>query len=184
MASPLLTLAPEPEPDPDPGPNPSPNPSPEPGPGPTLTLQDAEGSVIKHAPYEHVTEDALREAAVALTGGLLQRCCSGTPTPKPASPSPNANPTPDPNLDLNPNPNPNPNRNQGDIQQRPPIFSAIKRDGKRMYDLARKGEVTEEEMVPRKVTIHHHACTMRPPCVHTVRIPCAYRAHLVRSRAR
>ena len=39
----------------------------------------------------------------------------------------------------------------GDIQQRPPIFSAIKRDGKRMYDLARQGAVTEEEMEPRQV---------------------------------
>ena len=42
----------------------------------------------------------------------------------------------------------------GDIQQRPPIFSAIKRDGKRMYDLARQGAVTEEEMEPRQVTVH------------------------------
>ena len=31
----------------------------------------------------------------------------------------------------------------GDIQQRPPIFSAIKKDGKRLYELARKGETTE-----------------------------------------
>ena len=121
-----------------------------------------------------MTEDALREAAVALTGEILQR----NPSPKPASPSPSPNTDSNPNLDLDPDPN------QGDILQRPPIFSAIKRDGKRMYDLARKGAVTEEEMVPRKVTIHHHACTMRPPRVHTVRIPCSYHAHLGRSRAR
>jgi tRNA pseudouridine55 synthase len=31
----------------------------------------------------------------------------------------------------------------GDIQQKPPIFSAIKKDGKRLYELARKGESTE-----------------------------------------
>ncbi|MGJ8759955.1 MAG: tRNA pseudouridine(55) synthase TruB [Polaribacter sp.] len=31
----------------------------------------------------------------------------------------------------------------GNIQQRPPIFSAIKKDGKRLYELARKGETTE-----------------------------------------
>lgn len=31
----------------------------------------------------------------------------------------------------------------GDIQQIPPAFSAIKRDGKRMYDLARRGEAVE-----------------------------------------
>ena len=104
-----------------------------------------------------MTEDALREAAVALTGEMLQR----NPNPKPASPSPSSNA------------DPNPNPNQGDILQRPPIFSAIKRDGKRMYDLARKGAITEEEMVPRKVTIRHHACTMRPPRAHTVRIPCS-----------
>lgn len=31
----------------------------------------------------------------------------------------------------------------GTIQQKPPIFSAIKKDGKRLYELARKGESTE-----------------------------------------
>jgi len=31
----------------------------------------------------------------------------------------------------------------GNIQQKPPIFSAIKKDGKRLYELARKGETTE-----------------------------------------
>ncbi|MDB4098766.1 tRNA pseudouridine(55) synthase TruB [Polaribacter sp.] len=31
----------------------------------------------------------------------------------------------------------------GEIQQKPPIFSAIKKDGKRLYELARKGEITE-----------------------------------------
>jgi len=31
----------------------------------------------------------------------------------------------------------------GAIQQKPPIFSAIKKDGKRLYELARKGESTE-----------------------------------------
>ena len=74
--------------------------------------QDAEGSVIKEAPWSHVTYADLSEAALALTG---------------------------------------------DIQQRPPIFSAIKRDGKRMYDLARQGAVTEEEMEPRQVTVHELA---------------------------
>lgn len=40
----------------------------------------------------------------------------------------------------------------GEIMQTPPIFSAIKVDGKRAYDLARAGkEVTLE---PRKVTVH------------------------------
>jgi tRNA pseudouridine55 synthase len=31
----------------------------------------------------------------------------------------------------------------GEIQQKPPIFSAIKKEGKRLYELARKGETTE-----------------------------------------
>ena len=39
----------------------------------------------------------------------------------------------------------------GDIQQIPPAFSAIKRDGQRMYDLARKGQTVELE--PRPVTV-------------------------------
>ena len=39
----------------------------------------------------------------------------------------------------------------GDIQQKPPIFSAIKKDGKRLYELARKGETTE--ISARTVTI-------------------------------
>ncbi len=41
----------------------------------------------------------------------------------------------------------------GEIDQKPPIFSAIKIDGNRAYDLARKGE--EVEMKSRKTTIHH-----------------------------
>ena len=40
----------------------------------------------------------------------------------------------------------------GPIEQVPPAFSAIKIDGQRAYDLARKGEVVE--MKPRAVTIH------------------------------
>jgi tRNA pseudouridine55 synthase len=39
----------------------------------------------------------------------------------------------------------------GDIMQTPPIFSAIKKDGKRAYELARKGE--EFELQPRPITI-------------------------------
>ena len=39
----------------------------------------------------------------------------------------------------------------GEITQRPPIFSAIKINGRRAYDLARKGEVVE--MPERQVTI-------------------------------
>jgi len=39
----------------------------------------------------------------------------------------------------------------GKIQQRPPIFSALKKDGKRLYEFARKGE--EVEIPTREVEI-------------------------------
>ena len=42
----------------------------------------------------------------------------------------------------------------GDIQQVPPMYSALKRDGQRLYDLARRGETLELE--PRPVTIYEH----------------------------
>ena len=40
----------------------------------------------------------------------------------------------------------------GPIQQVPPMFSAIKRDGKKLYELARKGKEVHRD--PRPVTIH------------------------------
>lgn len=40
----------------------------------------------------------------------------------------------------------------GEIQQIPPMYSAIKRDGKRLYAMARKGEIIELE--PRTVRVH------------------------------
>ena len=45
----------------------------------------------------------------------------------------------------------------GEIQQKPPIFSAIKKDGKRLYELARKGETTE--IKSRIVTISEFEIT-------------------------
>jgi tRNA pseudouridine55 synthase len=39
----------------------------------------------------------------------------------------------------------------GDILQVPPMYSAVKRDGRRMYDLARKGEAVELEARPARV---------------------------------
>lgn len=45
----------------------------------------------------------------------------------------------------------------GIIQQKPPIFSAIKKDGKRLYELARKGESTE--IKSREVTISEFEIT-------------------------
>ncbi len=40
----------------------------------------------------------------------------------------------------------------GEIDQVPPMYSAIKQDGKKLYDLARSG--VEVERTPRRVTIH------------------------------
>ncbi|MEN7342556.1 MAG: tRNA pseudouridine(55) synthase TruB, partial [Pseudomonadota bacterium] len=40
----------------------------------------------------------------------------------------------------------------GDIQQIPPMYSALKQDGKRLYELARAGKTTERK--PRPVKIH------------------------------
>jgi tRNA pseudouridine55 synthase len=42
---------------------------------------------------------------------------------------------------------------QGKIVQRPPAFSAIQIDGKRLYDLARRGEITAEDVPTRMVEI-------------------------------
>ena len=45
----------------------------------------------------------------------------------------------------------------GDIEQTPPVFSAIKVDGKRSYDLARKGEALE--LKKRKITVNSFEIT-------------------------
>ena len=45
------------------------------------------------------------------------------------------------------------NRYTGEIDQIPPMYSALKKDGRRLYDLARSGQVVEREA--RKVTIHN-----------------------------
>lgn len=39
----------------------------------------------------------------------------------------------------------------GNLEQKPPIFSALKKDGKRLYELAREGKTTEIKL--RKITI-------------------------------
>ena len=43
-------------------------------------------------------------------------------------------------------------RFRGDILQIPPMFSAVKKNGKKLYELARRGE--EVERAPRPITIH------------------------------
>ena len=45
----------------------------------------------------------------------------------------------------------------GEIMQKPPIYSAIKKDGKRLYELARAGETTE--IKERQVTVHDFELT-------------------------
>ena len=45
----------------------------------------------------------------------------------------------------------------GVIQQRPPIFSALKKEGKRLYEFARKGEVVD--IPTREITIHEFEIT-------------------------
>jgi tRNA pseudouridine55 synthase len=45
----------------------------------------------------------------------------------------------------------------GEIDQKPPIYSAIKKDGDRLYDLARRGESTEIQS--RKVTVYEFEIT-------------------------
>lgn len=59
----------------------------------------------------------------------------------------------------------------GDILQIPPAFSAIKRDGKRMYDLARKGQAVELEARPVTVDNVEYLDTLENGG-HMIRITC------------
>ncbi|MBO9571503.1 MAG: tRNA pseudouridine(55) synthase TruB [Chitinophagaceae bacterium] len=52
----------------------------------------------------------------------------------------------------------------GDIMQTPPIFSAIKKDGKRAYELARRGK--DIELSPRPITVSEFSVTYNAPEVH------------------
>ena len=61
---------------------------------------------------------------------------------------------------------------RGDIEQIPPMYSAIKINGKKLYELARKGK--EVERKPRPVTIH--ALTVESqtaPDEYTIRVRCS-----------
>ncbi len=59
----------------------------------------------------------------------------------------------------------------GTIQQVPPAFSAIKRDGKRMYDLARKGQAVELEAREVQVDAVDYLDTLENGG-HMIRIAC------------
>lgn len=70
---------------------------------------------------------------------------------------------------------------RGDIMQRPPMHSAIRVDGRRLYDLARKGE--EIEVAARPVTIHQlDVADWSPPDL-TLDITCS-KGTYIRSIAR
>lgn len=60
---------------------------------------------------------------------------------------------------------------EGAIEQIPPMHSAIKIGGKRLYELARKGE--EIERSPRAVTIHQNALLSWDAPVATICIDCS-----------
>lgn len=50
----------------------------------------------------------------------------------------------------------------GDIQQKPPVFSAIKKDGKRLYEHARKGEEVEIAFRDVRIEIFEITCIALP----------------------
>ncbi|MBL7699492.1 MAG: tRNA pseudouridine(55) synthase TruB [Chitinophagaceae bacterium] len=52
----------------------------------------------------------------------------------------------------------------GEIQQVPPVYSAIKKDGKRAYEFARKGQ--EVELKARKIVVSEFTTTLQYPEVH------------------
>ena len=68
----------------------------------------------------------------------------------------------------------------GEIPQVLPMFSALKRDGKRLYDLAREGIEVERE--PRKVTVYGIELTEFEPPLATVEVHCG-RGFYMRSLA-
>ncbi len=71
-------------------------------------------------------------------------------------------------------------RFQGDIEQVPPMYSALKRDGKRLYDLARKGIEVERE--PRPVSVYAIDLTAWESPIATVNVDCG-RGFYMRSLA-
>ena len=69
---------------------------------------------------------------------------------------------------------------RGEISQVPPVYSALKRQGRRLYDLAREGVAVELE--PRPVVVHEVSLTDWTPPVATVNIVCG-KGFYVRSLA-
>ncbi|MDP6447449.1 MAG: tRNA pseudouridine(55) synthase TruB [Pirellulaceae bacterium] len=58
----------------------------------------------------------------------------------------------------------------GEIQQRPPAFSALKVRGRRAYDLARRGEIVDLE--PRQVSVHRCELVNYSPPHFTLEVEC------------
>lgn len=63
------------------------------------------------------------------------------------------------------------NNFRGSIQQVPPMYSAIKKDGRKLYDLARAGETIERESRP--VTIEHLEVSNWSPPQFTLDVVCS-----------
>lgn len=59
----------------------------------------------------------------------------------------------------------------GEIEQTPPLYSAIKRDGQPLYRLARRGEQVRVD--PRPVTIHSIALRSFTPPLATIDVTCS-----------
>jgi tRNA pseudouridine55 synthase len=73
----------------------------------------------------------------------------------------------------------------GPIEQVPPIYSALKVNGRRAYDLARAGE--EVELKTRAVTVHSLSCQSRPRGIEAEEITlsaCVSKGTYIRSLAR
>lgn len=60
---------------------------------------------------------------------------------------------------------------RGDIEQLPPMYSAVKHQGRRLYDLAREG--VEVERAPRTVTIHEIEAFLDDPETLRLRVRCS-----------
>ncbi|MBO6586291.1 MAG: tRNA pseudouridine(55) synthase TruB [Gracilimonas sp.] len=69
----------------------------------------------------------------------------------------------------------------GTVEQIPPMYSALKYGGKKLYELARKGE--EVVRLPRQVTFHDHEILNFEPPRLTLKIKCS-KGTYIRSLAR
>ncbi len=67
-------------------------------------------------------------------------------------------------------------RFRGEIQQVPPMFSAVKMGGRRLYEVARRGETLER--TPRQVRIHELVVLAREPERLQLRVRCSAGTYL------